>query len=104
MRTILTVLAMFICLGVATNVLANRGREEIRFFSQTGTVTFKHVEHTKRGSKCTTCHHEGVLSGTCRKCHNGETAPPFEKVAHKICKDCHKQGSGPTKCEGCHVK
>jgi hypothetical protein len=43
----------------------------------------------------------------CPTCHGANTPGPFElgkATAHVLCKDCHKEQGGPTKCGGCHVK
>lgn len=43
----------------------------------------------------------------CESCH-GDTVPgSFElgkDTAHAMCKGCHKEQGGPTKCSGCHKK
>jgi len=104
MKKLFVVLAIFAYIGISTNVVANSGPKDVQFVAKNGTVTYQHTQHTQYGAECGSCHHQGVLSGTCRRCHNGNDAPLFKEVAHKICKDCHKKNSGPTDCRGCHVK
>ena len=56
-------------------------------------VTLSHAEH-------------GKLYG-CASCHGDATPGPFElgkKTAHTMCKGCHKEQGGPTKCNDCHKK
>jgi len=103
-KSLFVVLVMIAFLAGAVNVSANRGPVEVKINAKPGTVTYRHAEHTERGMECSSCHHKGVLSGTCRRCHDGNQAPDFKVVAHKICWDCHKASSGPTECKGCHVK
>ncbi len=61
--------------------------------NKNGNVTLQHAEH-------------GKLYG-CAACH-GDTVPgPFElekDTAHAMCKGCHKEQDGPTKCSDCHKK
>ena len=58
-----------------------------------GAVTFNHKAHSESIS-CDTCH------------GSGEPAKiEFDmKSAHALCKTCHEQKSGPTKCNDCHHK
>lgn len=60
-----------------------------------GTVTIDHRAHLARRASCKTCHGPGVV-----------TRLVFTpKIAHGRCIGCHEQqASGPTKCQGCHVK
>ena len=105
MKRIVVLIVMLAVVGLAANVIANSGPVEVVFETSKGNVTYKHAEHTKRGAECQACHHQGVLSGTCRRCHDGKgDAPAFKQAAHKLCKGCHQASGGPTKCGGCHVK
>ena len=57
-----------------------------------GTVTFDHKAH-----------HDKL--GDCAKCHQGEPAKieVNKDGAHgDLCKNCHKEMNGPTKCNDCH--
>ena len=105
MKKVFLTFVLFAFVGVAANVSANSGPVEVKFEAKNGTVTYMHAQHTKYGAECGSCHHQGVLSGTCRRCHDGKgKAPIFKQAAHKLCKDCHKKNSGPTECRGCHIK
>ncbi len=85
--------------------LANNGPAEIKFEAKMGAVTFDHVGHQGAVADCATCHHKGLEAGTCTSCHGVDAAAPkVKKAFHKLCKDCHKAQSGPTKCKECHVK
>lgn len=58
-----------------------------------GDVTLTHAQHGEKYG-CVVCHGDGVPAA-------------FElgkDRAHKLCKDCHKQNTGPVSCAGCHVK
>lgn len=82
------------------------GPEEVKFDTKMGTVTFDHAGHQEIESDCTSCHHMGMDSGTCKDCHGVDDAAPKAKDAfHDLCTGCHKdQGAGPTKCKECHVR
>ena len=58
-----------------------------------GTVTFNHKAHQDK-------------LGDCAKCHEGEPAKieVNKDFGHGTCKSCHKEMSGPTKCNDCHKK
>jgi hypothetical protein len=67
---------------------------EIVLQASYGNISFPHAMHAG--------------SYACKVCH-GDAAPAAfditKDVAHKLCKDCHKQeGAGPTGCSGCHKK
>jgi len=104
MKNLITVLVMVAFVGLAANVIANNGPEEVKFEASPGTVTFNHAKHQGSVADCTTCHHNGTEAGSCRSCHDGAKAPLMKDAAHKVCKDCHKSSNGPTKCKDCHVK
>ncbi len=84
--------------------MANNGPAEIKLEASMGTVTLPHAAHQGTVADCKTCHHNGVDAGKCTSCHDGTKAPKSKAVFHKLCKDCHKKQSGPTKCKECHVK
>ncbi len=105
MKNFVVVILVIFLAGVSANVIANSGPVEVVFKASNGTVTYLHAQHTKYGAQCQSCHHQGVLSGTCRRCHDGKgDAPVFKEAAHKVCKECHEQKGGPVACKGCHVK
>lgn len=88
-------------------------------------ATFPHALHQKSVT-CDACHHgknddgsqkpfvDGQKNGKCVSCHNPDLANTklnsFKNAAHSSCKSCHKimakaaQKTGPTKCNGCHIK
>jgi len=85
--------------------MADKGPAEVKLEASMGTVTFPHAAHQAKVADCKTCHHMGVEAGKCASCHGVDAAAPKAKDAfHKLCKDCHKAQSGPTKCKECHVK
>ncbi len=103
---------------VATSMASN-GPEEMVLQTSAAKkpANFNHKKHQEmEGMECATCHHTKTddgkqgpyvagQEGKCETCHNA--APnDFKAVAHKLCKDCHKEkgGNAPTKCDGCHVK
>ncbi len=56
---------------------------------------------------CTFNHKAHADSLGCEACHQGEPAKieVTKDSAHStVCKDCHKEKGGPTKCNECHVK
>lgn len=58
-----------------------------------GDVSFNHTTHSQ------------VIE--CQECHlvEGVAIEMDKKVAHKLCKDCHRVvENAPTKCKGCHTK
>lgn len=61
--------------------------------NKNGNVTLTHAEHGKNYG--------------CESCHGDAVPGPFElgkDTAHAMCKNCHKEQGGPTKCSGCHKK
>jgi hypothetical protein len=89
----LVVLVMLLAFAGATLAIA-AGKDVVVLENKKGTITFEHKKHQDR------------LGGDCTKCHEG-TPAKFEvdkNFGHKTCKACHKATSGPTKCNGCHVK
>jgi len=93
-----------VALGCATFASADNGPAEIKLPASMGTVTFPHKAHQDKIGDCAKCHHKGVEAGACSSCHDGTKAPKFKDVAHKLCKDCHKEQGGPTNCKDCHKK
>jgi hypothetical protein len=85
---ILMMLITFASVGVAIAV------DTVVYEAKKGNVTFNHKAHSE-------------VVGDCAKCHEGEPAKiEIDKAsAHKdACKTCHKEMSGPTKCNDCHKK
>ncbi len=80
--------------------------EVFLFTSRIGNITFNHEKHSLEDTY--------LSSGKCANCHSPETFPrqfvdteSWQKVAHKICKDCHKKSgssNAPKRCWGCHYK
>jgi predicted CXXCH cytochrome family protein len=67
---------------------------EIVLQASYGNITFPHGMHAE-AYECSICHGEATPAAF------GIT----KEIAHKLCKDCHKElGSGPTACTGCHKK
>lgn len=67
--------------------------ETVVIENKNGNVTLTHAEH-------------GKMYG-CATCHGDNEPGPFElgkDTAHSMCKGCHKEQGGPTKCNGCHKK
>lgn len=87
------------------SLATEQGPAQIKLPASKGVVTFDHATHQQLVGDCTTCHHAGLEAGSCKSCHGVKPEAPKTMTAyHKLCKDCHKQGNGPTKCSGCHVK
>ncbi len=77
----------------AFSKIAGKGQvpESLLIENKKGDVTLPHAEH-------------GKLYG-CAACHEDTPPGPFElekDTAHAMCKGCHKEQGGPTKCSGCH--
>ncbi len=106
MKKLMTLFVAVTFVSVAAfSVVAADAPDTVVLDASMGKVTFQHKAHTTRVEDCTTCHHQGVEAGACTSCHDAKPeAPKAKKVFHKLCKDCHKQNNGPTKCKGCHVK
>lgn len=98
---VLSLILMFSQAALATE----QGPAQIKLPSKKGVVNFDHAQHQQRVSDCVSCHHAGLDAGSCKSCHGvNPDAPKTMTAYHNLCKDCHKQGNGPTKCSGCHVK
>lgn len=68
--------------------------QELTLPASNGNVTFPHGKHADSYA-CNTCHGDAVP----------EAFGITKDIAHKLCKDCHKNaGAGPTACGGCHKK
>jgi cytochrome c553 len=86
-RLILSLLAAACLAGTAF------AADVVKYETKTGTVTFNHKAHADTLKDCAKCH-----QGTPAKI---EVTKDF---AHKTCKGCHAEMSGPTKCSDCHKK
>jgi len=83
--------------------VADNGPASITLEVKMGNITLDHAKHQGL-TECATCHHTGDYAA-CKTCHGAKPEAPKAKDAfHKVCKDCHKEKNGPTKCNGCHVK
>ena len=58
-----------------------------------GAVTFNHKQHSESFA-CATCHGDGEPA----------KLELDMKSAHALCKTCHQEKNGPTKCNDCHNK
>jgi len=87
-------IALMLVAFAATLSMASNGPDTVVMKAKNGNVTFNHKAHS--------------TSMDCALCHGDGTPAKIEiskKVAHKLCKGCHKaKKQGPTKCKQCHVK
>jgi len=77
-------------------------------------VTFSHKVHaqmSKMAGGCQSCHHyntSGPILG-CQDCHSVErkrddlSKPDLQAAYHRQCINCHKEWSGKTDCNSCHL-
>ncbi len=83
------------------------GEDELFVFTaRMGNVTFNHEKHSLDEAYRT--------RGKCENCHTQATFPrkfddnaKWQKIAHIVCKNCHKEAktpNAPTKCKECHIK
>jgi len=89
MKRFMLILLALAFLATATAAVA---ADVVTYENSKGTVTFNHKAH-------------GEKLGDCAKCHEGTPAKieVTKDTAHKeLCKDCHKDMGGPTKCNDCH--
>jgi len=90
MKKLVIIMMLLAFVGVNVAIAA----DSYTYDNKKGTVTFNHKAH------------QDAL-GDCAKCHEGEPAKIAvdKKAAHgDTCKGCHKEMSGPTKCNDCHKK
>ena len=86
------VIIMMLLAFVGANVAI--AADSYTYDNKKGTVTFDHAAHQEK------------VAGDCAKCHEGTPAKieVDKNFGHKTCKTCHKEMSGPTKCNECHKK
>jgi len=85
---LIMMLLAFVSVAVAT------ASDSVVYENSKGNVTFNHKAHQEK------------LGGDCSKCHQGEPAKieVNKDYGHNVCKACHKEMNGPTKCNDCHKK
>ena len=80
------------------------GPDEIVLPAKEGSVAFSHHFHQNL-AECKSCHMDGLTPGKIlRSTHASNEELPANAAFHRLCKGCHKQQTGPTKCRGCHMK
>jgi len=84
------VAAVALTLALAVSALA---ADTVVFPAKNGDVTFNHKVHSAKFA-CKSCHGDGAPS---------KIAIDKEK-AHALCRGCHAEKKGPTKCADCHKK
>jgi predicted CXXCH cytochrome family protein len=108
----IAVASLFIVsVGITAAISADAPADGLKVtnFGKKDAVTF---DHSKHGTDCASCHHNGVEKGKCGTCHKAEAgdAPGIKDMAHKKevgkCWGCHNKKS-PTvvkalKCKDCH--
>lgn len=92
MKKLIVMLMVLVFVGVGLAVAA----DSVVYDASQGKVTFNHKAHIER------------LKNDCTKCHGKDKPAKIEvtkDVAHKdLCKKCHAEMGGPTKCGDCHKK
>ena len=84
---------LLVVVMLAAFVAAPAFAADVITYEGKGVVTFNHKAHADKLG--------------CEACHQGEPAKieVTKDSAHgAVCKDCHKEKGGPTKCNECHVK
>ena len=89
MKKLIIIMMLLAFVGVNVAIAA----DSYTYDNKKGTVTFNHKAHQDNLADCA-------------KCHEGEPAKieVDKNFGHKTCKACHKEMSGPTKCNDCHKK
>jgi cytochrome c553 len=90
MKRLIVMLMVLVFVGVGVAVAA----DTVVYEASQGKVTFNHKAHADKLKDCA-------------KCHKGTPAKieVTKDVAHKdLCKKCHQEMGGPTKCGDCHKK
>lgn len=90
MKHLIVMLMVLLLAGTSVAMAA----DSVVYEASQGKVTFNHKAHAEKLKDCA-------------KCHQGTPAKMAidKKSAHKeMCKDCHQEMGGPTKCGDCHKK
>lgn len=89
MKRVLIMVVLLVFVGINSAAAA----DIVVYEGKKGDVTFNHKAHADKLVDCS-------------KCHNGEPAKieVDKSYGHKECKICHKEMTGPTKCNDCHKK
>ncbi len=91
MKRLIVMLMVLVFVGVGVAIAA----DVVTYEASQGKVTFNHKAHQDKLKDCAKCH--------------GKDKPAKIEVtkdkAHKeLCKTCHQEMNGPTKCGDCHKK
>lgn len=90
MKRLIVMLMVLVFVGVGVAIAA----DSVVYEASQGKVTFNHKAHQEKLKDCSKCH-----AGTPAK------IAISKDVAHKeLCKKCHAEMGGPTKCGECHKK
>ncbi|TLM62984.1 MAG: cytochrome C [Deltaproteobacteria bacterium] len=90
MKKMIVMLMVLVFVGVGAAIAG----DVVTYEASQGKVTFDHKGHQDKLKDCA-------------KCHQGKPAKidVTKDVAHKdLCKKCHQEMGGPTKCGDCHKK
>ena len=90
MKRLIVMLMVLVFVGMGVAIAA----DTVTYEASQGKVTFNHKAHADKLKDCA-------------KCHQGKPAKieVTKDVAHKdLCKKCHAEMGGPTKCGVCHKK
>ena len=82
--------AAALTLAFAVSALA---ADTVVYPAKNGNVTFNHKAHSAK-LECKLCHGNGAPAKIAID----------KDAAHKLCKGCHAEKKGPTKCGDCHKK
>jgi cytochrome c553 len=91
MKRLIVMLMVLVFVGMGVAIAA----DTVVYEASQGKVTFNHKAHADKLKDCAKCH--------------GKEKPAkiaiTKDVAHKdLCKKCHAEMGGPTKCGDCHKK
>jgi cytochrome c553 len=90
MKRLIVMLMVLVFVGMGVAIAA----DTVVYEASQGKVTFNHKAHSDKLKDCA-------------KCHEGTPAKieVTKDLAHKdLCKKCHAEMGGPTKCGDCHKK
>jgi len=91
MKRLIVMLMVLVFVGMGVAIAA----DVVTYEASQGKFTFNHKVHAEK------------LNNDCAKCHQGTPAKieVTKDLAHKdLCKKCHQEMGGPTKCGDCHKK